>query len=190
MPYIDSITTDSAVLTQVVQMRRGPTSDPGRSVLANMPFPFIQVQSRLATEVNNWSQAAATVRSLGLLRDNWDGYGALAVSIDTVCNAEAILASIGALASFSAPEVTPTSSGTVSLSWETPATEAVLEIGITKYSGFVQTVGQPVIYLQGDAREFSYADSAMVVWSMQNHQAARPANAVSFGERLEDKVAA
>jgi hypothetical protein len=189
MPYIDSISIDTAVLTQSVEMRRAVPLDPGMKCKPMMSLPPT-IHSRFAMDVNYWTQAGASIRSLALLRDNWDGYGGLAISNATVKNAEAILTSISLLASFSAPEVTPTSSGTVSLSWETSTTEAVLEIGNTRYSGYVHTVGQPVIYLQGDASVFSYEDSAMVVWTMQNSQAASAANAITIGERSEWALAA
>lgn len=182
--------TDTAALTQIVELRRAIPVDPGFRCTPLMPFPHFHIQPRLASDVNNWSQAAASVRSLALLQNNWDGYGGLAVSKEAAKNAERILLAVSGIASFAAPEVTPTSSGTVSLAWETAFTEAVLEIGMTRYSGFVQTVGQPVIYLQGDASDFSYQDSVMVVWAMQNSQAAMAANAVSFGDRVEPYLAA
>lgn len=189
MPYVDFIAGDSAVLTQAVEMRHAAPYDPGLKNWRLMSFPPT-LESRLAVDVSNWSNAAVAVRALGLLRENWDGYGALPISNVAVNNAAAILESISLIASFGAPEVTPTSAGTISLSWETNNTEAVLEIGNTKYSGYVQTVGQPVIYLHGDADAFGYEDSAMVVRAMQNSQSSAAANSVVFDSPRRYSLAA
>ncbi len=182
--------TDTSVLTQPVQMHGTFLRAVGSGYSPPIYFPFLVPPSKLAVEVNYWDQAATTVRSLALLRDNWDGYGGVGVSAEVCANAAAILSAISAVASFQAPEVTPTSSGTISFAWDTSDVDAVLEIGLTRYSGFVQTIGQPVIYLQGDAGDFTHEDSARLVWAMQNSQFRLASNAVAFNESTRRTLAA
>jgi hypothetical protein len=104
-----------------------------------------------------------------VLPDNWDGYGALRVVSAVVDN------TVQALETMSAsnplipiPEVTPTPSGTISLTWESAEVDAVLEFGMTRYSGYVQMRHQPVVYLQGDATKFLYEDCAVLASAINN----------------------
>lgn len=104
---------------------------------------------RIAPSVPNTSElmsAQVALEQLSHLKEDWDGYGALAVASDACAHAQRFLASPpqGMLV----PEVSPTSNGTVSLEWASSEGNAYLEIGRTRYSGHIQSRGK-TIYLQG-----------------------------------------
>lgn len=90
--------------------------------------------------------AQVLLEQLGQLKEDWDGYGGLAVAPDVCAHAQRFLAFSpqGMLV----PEVNPTSNGTVSLEWASNVGDAYLEIGRTRYSGHIQSRGATT-YLQG-----------------------------------------
>lgn len=73
------------------------------------------------------------VYELANLEDNWDGYGAIAISRKII---DYVLGIIDMEGSFS-PEISPQSNGTISLEWVANYGEAYLEIGNLYYSGYI-----------------------------------------------------
>jgi hypothetical protein len=104
---------------------------------------------RITPSVPNTSEllsAQVVLGQLSKLKEDWDGYGALAVASDACAHAQRFIAFSpqGMLV----PEVSPTSNGTVSLEWVSNEGDAYLEVGRTRYSGHIQSRGK-TIYLQG-----------------------------------------
>jgi len=104
---------------------------------------------RITPSVPNASElltAEVVLGQLSKLKEDWDGYGALAVTPDACAHAQRFLtfSPQGMLV----PDVSPTSNGTVSLEWLSNEGDAYLEIGRTRYSGHIQSGGKTV-YLQG-----------------------------------------
>lgn len=86
------------------------------------------------------------------LSQNWDGYGGLPVSERVVSNAQCAVDTIEWLPFlFPIPEAYPNSNGTIAFEWNTDDGEAYLEIGNTRYSGYVQSAATDPIYFQGTA---------------------------------------
>lgn len=83
------------------------------------------------------------------LAEDWDGYGAAPIHPDTARNAHRALTSL--LLSLPLPEITPNANGTVSFEWQSSFGHANLEIGLTRYSFFVQLAGGPTVPLDGAA---------------------------------------
>lgn len=86
--------------------------------------------------------------------ENWDGYGAHRIGPQTCRFAqsfiEVLLASPGGLPE---PDVTPTPAGTISLDWEVGGADAYLEIGNSRFSGYVKSEGQEPRYIEGLGNE-------------------------------------
>jgi hypothetical protein len=103
-----------------------------------------------ATRSEEAKSGQNTVEELGDLQDDWDGYGAASISREVRDNALHFIKVIEAAPfGMQAPEISPTPTGTISFEWVTPHTKAFLEIGNTRYSGFVQTHQQEPAYLLG-----------------------------------------
>jgi hypothetical protein len=96
---------------------------------------------------DHFSAVSTTLRSTSMkyvegllaLEDGWDGYGGYAPS-RLVCDHATRL--IGNLArefpSLPSPDISPSSNGTVLLTWEATMGTAVLEIGDLKFSGYIR----------------------------------------------------
>jgi hypothetical protein len=111
-----------------------------------------------------WQMPSATYRSFAefeIAREaieqfsfqdaNWDGYGALPISLETKGNALVVLNTLAATAP--APSVIPNPNGTLSFEWETDQGLGKLEIGRTQYSFYVRPTVGPAILYDGRANE-------------------------------------
>ena len=82
------------------------------------------------------ANAIDVINRLGLLEEDWDGYGGMPVSVETQRNA------INAIESFPddlpMPEIDPNPNGTISFDWTSPLASAYLEIGNTRFSFYVK----------------------------------------------------
>ena len=62
--------------------------------------------------------AEATLQELSRLKKDWDGYGVLPITPDSCAHAQLFLAT--AAQGMTAPEITPTSNGTITFEWASP----------------------------------------------------------------------
>jgi hypothetical protein len=132
-----------------------------------------------ATRVEQAKSARLVIKELADLGENRDGYGAAAISEQTRDNALRFVSLIAAAPhGLPAPEISPKPNGTISFEWETPRVEAYLEIGNTRYSGFVTTDQQPPALFEG------YADSMdqQIVAVVQTAMSLAPAHPASITE--------
>ena len=117
----------------------------------------------VATRIEQAKSARLAVTELADLKENWDGYGAAPISKQTRDNALRFVNLIEAAPSgLPAPEICPNPNGTISFEWETTRVEAYLEIGNTRYSGFVTTDQQPPALLEGYAEAMDQQIVAVV----------------------------
>ena len=82
------------------------------------------------------ANALESVEEFAAMPANWDGYGALEILEQTASNTKSALERLMVVAP--APDITPNPNGTISLEWETHEGFAHIEIGMTRYSGFVK----------------------------------------------------
>lgn len=130
----------------------------------------------VATRIEQAKSARLTINELANLRENWDGYGAAPIAEKTRDNALRFVNLIEAAPSgLPAPEICPKPNGTISFEWETPRVEAYIEIGNTRYSGFVTTDQQPPALLEGYAEAMDQQIVAVVHTAM-SLSAAHPAS--------------
>ena len=120
-----------------------------------------------ATRIEQAKSARLSIKELADLRENWDGYGAAPISEQTRDNALRFVNLIEAAPyGLPAPEICPKPNGTISFEWETPRVEAYLEIGNTRYSGFVSIDHQPAALLEGYAESMDQQIVAVVHTAM------------------------
>jgi hypothetical protein len=132
-----------------------------------------------ATRIEHAKAARRAIKELANLNENWDGYGAAPISEQTRANAMRFVNVIEAAPyGLPAPEICPKPNGTISFEWETPRVEAYLEIGNTRYSGFVTTDQQAPALFEG------YAESMdqQIVAVLQAAMSVTPAYPASITE--------
>lgn len=134
----------STDITQFPQI--GVTTSIVEFAKPSSPYPFFRAFPALpvtAEPVN----AQVILQELAKLKRDWDGYDALPVTTDSCAHAQRFLAVTPQ--GMSAPEITPTSNGTITFEWESAGGGALLEIGRTRYSGHIQPKYGETLYLQG-----------------------------------------
>ncbi|CAK0770257.1 conserved hypothetical protein [Gammaproteobacteria bacterium] len=107
-----------------------------------------QIQSLMLAAAKNRGASRAEINTalewvdeFQAMPADWDGYGALAISGQTVSNAHAALEKLLVVAPV--PDITPNPNGTISLEWESRYGVAHLEIGKTRFSLYIKpTVGK------------------------------------------------
>lgn len=130
----------------------------------------------------------AVLEEISSLADGWDGYGALAPTPESCAHVKSFLAGVGR--EIPAPDVSPSSNGTINLEWQSNEGIAFLEVGRTRYSGHIQPTRGVTIFLEGQfsqlqeslgtqqvlamVRQFLYATSGSKI----------PAGSISFSESV------
>lgn len=100
------------------------------------------------TSIFRFQASEQQVENFALLRDDWDGYGALPISMEARRNA---LAFLGAgHGSMPAPEISPNSNGTISFVWEGQLGTVHLEIGSTRFSLYMKPIAGSTTYAEGE----------------------------------------
>ncbi len=111
-----------------------------------------QIRSSHTPEFPNHQQPThrfkAILDRICQLKANWDGYGALPVEPGVMRKATEALGKF-VTAGLPPDDVTPRSPGTIAFVWENDGREAEIEIGKTRYVGFVEAVSSSPVYLQG-----------------------------------------
>ena len=158
---LDAFPFDNLATTEVrIERHLAPQKPKNLAVLV---YSNHAINPSLASKLARWDQAFSAVRALGLLHENWDGYNALRVRsavVDNVVRALEMMSTSNS--AIPVPEATPTSSGTISLAWDNSNLDAVLEFGLTRYSGYIQGRHDPIVYLEGSATDFGFEDRAVL----------------------------
>lgn len=93
------------------------------------------------------------IKSLRNLEDGWDGYDAVKISQKTIDNASKIFSEI--LAKGPIANVTPNSHDTISFEWENNQGSAHLELGIEKYSFYIDIKNHAPLFDDGNLEDIS-----------------------------------
>jgi len=102
------------------------------------------------------------IDAIGTLKDGWDGYGGYAPSKDVCEYAKNLINHLGrGFPSLDSPEITPTSNGTVLLTWEAQNAEAALEIGDSAFTGYIQRSGA-FFPVKGEAAKLGPAELSAI----------------------------
>ena len=108
--------------------------------------------------INNilqWENIKSIIKEFSSLENNWDGYGSIAIDTSVTNNAIRIIDILQANKWIKyVPDVSPVASGTISLSWEYNDIEAYLEIGKTRYSGYIQNDNYDPTMIEGKLDSF------------------------------------
>ena len=93
-----------------------------------------------------YQNASTKVAEFANWASGWDGEDAIPIYEEAVTRTQSALQALSW--QLPVPEVTPNSNGTLSLEWETPYGIANLEIGRTRYAGYVSSAGYPTQYFE------------------------------------------
>lgn len=119
-----------------------------RSTRGFEPAALLQVP-RFRTSFHEEFAAHRLLQQISQLPANWDAFGAAPIQQNTAVNAHCALNVL--LLYAPVPDITPNTNGTVSFEWETQFGHAHLEIGLTRYSFYVQLSNGATIPLGGSA---------------------------------------
>jgi hypothetical protein len=92
-----------------------------------------------SVSANSREETLRRIRELSVLENGWDGYGGYSPS-RSACDQAQRLIEVLALSFpyLESPDVSPTSNGTITFSWETKAGDACIEVGDQKFSAYVR----------------------------------------------------
>ena len=110
--------------------------------------------------VAGYQNAATKVTEFASWTSGWDGEDAKQISREAVARTQSALQTLSW--QLPVPEVTPNSNGTLSLEWETPFGIANLEIGRTRYAGYVSSAGYPTQYFEEANQDVSVTVGAVL----------------------------
>ena len=100
-----------------------------------LSYPFIARWP--AAEASELTKIKTQLREFAALPMNWDGYGAQKISQEACDTIDSLMDMIQRC-SMSLPSVTPKVAGTIAVEWQTSLGDAYLEIGKTRYSGYIE----------------------------------------------------
>lgn len=101
-----------------------------------------------------WSRCARILIDFLKLEENWDGHGACPIDTRAAENASRVLSL--AITEYLAPDdIVPKVGGTISFIWQYDDREAELEIGKSRFVGFVETADK-TLFLQGRPEEIDW----------------------------------
>lgn len=123
------------VTTSIVEFAK---PSPSYLYLRPLPAPTVTAEP-VAAQVK--------LQELSKLKKDWDGYGALPITLDSCAHAQRFLAATPR--GMTGPEITPTSNGTITFEWASSEGAALIEIGRTRYSGHIEPKHGQTFYLQG-----------------------------------------
>jgi hypothetical protein len=108
------------------------------------------------TTVTERERAKTLIREVGRLEADWDGYGALPISKMVASNALRFIDVVESQHSkLPNPEISPKSTGTISMEWDSIQGEAYLEIGNSRFSFFIRSKSDEKLLVEGDAGAIS-----------------------------------
>lgn len=102
--------------------------------------PALRVETELAKQ---------SLAQIAELEDDWDGYGASAVSKSVRMNAWEALRHFEAAGAI--PEISPLSNGIIAFDWQSNGVRGHFEIGRTKYSMYITGTDGATRYFNGSA---------------------------------------
>ncbi|MEW6368776.1 MAG: hypothetical protein AB1714_29460 [Acidobacteriota bacterium] len=147
------------------------------------PSGFICLNPWSASALSEWEKAEHQAREIGQLENDWDGYGGAGISsmvLSNTIHALEMLASCGV--PIPTPDLSPTSAGTILLSWEHNGAEGCLEIGNTRYTGYLKIDALPPALFEGNADRIDTRVFWSIAWAILSPKLA-PTVISEFGIR-------
>jgi hypothetical protein len=139
-------------------------------------IPLYWRGSATASVINACEAAKVVVSTFQSLGPDWDGYGAVPISETARSNATRVLDIIEAMpVSLPTPEISPNPNGTISMEWDTEDAEAYIEIGNTRFSGYIRSSDASPVYLQGDAARLDQSVLVLIQESLFASSSSRSA---------------
>ena len=136
--------------------------------------------------IKQWEDTKLYIQEFGKLDDNWDGYGAESINEKVVSNACRIMDMLRSVSWLTLPEMAPTTRGTISLSWENEDDEMYLEIGNTRYSGYIDMGDSSSILIEDNMENFDV--DCIYPWYGNNHWHETATNPITYVHMSLDPV--
>jgi len=148
----------SSVLTPIVQDILKPGLAPSYQSINMMLWPY-RYETVLPSNAA-FTTAIGKVLEYAQMPEGWDGDGASKFSAEATNRTKHALDVLSW--QLPAPEIAPNANGTFSLEWETNAGTANIEIGRTRYAGYISTPGAPTRYFDEANKDVDFALAAVV----------------------------
>lgn len=143
-----------------------------------------------AAEAIELTRIKNQLREFVNLPASWDGYGALKISQEA-CDAIDSLLDMIQRCSMSLPSITPKVAGTVAVEWQTSLGDAYLEIGKTRYSGYIEGKDSEPTFLEGNVDAINPELLARISFTLYPENAASdPVSNIVVGTSAADQLAA
>jgi hypothetical protein len=97
-----------------------------------------------------YTEAVSRLDAFRDLENNWDGYGAIPISVQAIDHAQALLFNQSRYAQLAFPDITPTPNGTLVVEWQGVHGEAAVEIGNTRVSGVIKPDQAQPLFINGE----------------------------------------
>jgi hypothetical protein len=153
-----------------------------------LSYPFIARWP--AAEASELTRIKTQLREFTTLPMNWDGYGAQKISQEA-CNTIDSLMDMIQRYSMSLPSVTPKVAGTVAVEWQTSLGDAYLEIGKTRYSGYIEGKDSEPTFLEGNVDAISPELVATISFALYpENNTSDPVSSIVATSSASDQLAA
>ena len=143
-----ALTTFSMTARAAETTRIGPAIEE-RVIGRDVPADGLVLGQAVLSRVEEVT-ALQTIDELGKRGADWDGYGALPIDKLTMANSSEALVRL-MRSGARAPDIAPNPNGTISFEWMTVHGSAHLEVGMTRYSFFLQAAGARPFVTDGPA---------------------------------------
>lgn len=102
------------------------------------------------------------IKEIRSLEDGWDGYGGYSPS-KAVCDHVRRVVNVleNQLPALPSPDISPSSNGTVMLTWESEHGEAVIELGDVRFNGFIRRSGA-FVPLSGESHAINQDEMSII----------------------------
>lgn len=113
----------------------------------------IELKSNISPPLDgsNIEQLKGRITAIGLLNDNWDGYGAIRPNIETVHQGNSFLSNLNVaiLQYLNEEDITPTPYGTIVMDFYRGSNRLSVEFGESKIGFFSEFVNNQQVELEG-----------------------------------------
>jgi hypothetical protein len=142
-----------------------------------------------ATEASELALIKAQLKEFAALSSNWDGYGALKISSRACETVSALLEMSASLMPL--PNITPKAAGTIALEWQTSLADAYIEIGETRYSGYIEGKDSQPTFLENNVDAISPELLARISFALYPESATSvPVSSIVAAPWAPDQLAA
>ena len=142
---------------QSVDVQSVRTSFAADLPVSERPFVPYPLRVLVASTSRSYDYLIDLISEVVSLGSGWNGYDAVPISDSVAQNSAYLISELASLQfRLPAPAVSPEAMGTISMTWESQFGHAYLEVGESRYSGYIDPLAGEPIYSEGDARKSKF----------------------------------